>query len=395
MIAWRRKMYIRRRIVAVVARVGCAACVIACGDSASDDDGDSTSAGSDSGTATTTATTAPTTGDDVGTSAGTATSGVDDSSSGSSGGPPAASWTTSLEVDETVGVFLSVWGDGAAPLYVVGGQTQPDQLTVGAMYRYDGVAWASEMLPSSTFTLNWVFGVEDRRMAVGDFGEILMRDGDDGTWTELSCMTTLPLWGVWGAAADDLWIVGGDGFDRDPILCHFDGVDVTQAVLPEPTFETHALFKVWGTSADDVYAVGDNGWIVHYDGVEWTEQASGTTSDLISLWGTGPEEILAVGGRASGVIARFDGTGWTATDQPKLPGLNGIFMDDDGTATVVGALGLAGRVAAGGSVVEVEPTGTQLTLHAVFGPPDDELYAVGGSLDQAPPYVGIVLTRPR
>lgn len=388
-------MYIRRRTVARWGWVGVATWAIACGDSTAGDDGNDSGATSGDGSTTSAATSGPTTSADAETSAGPATGTIDDSGSDSTGGPPAVSWSTSLEVDVDVGVFLSVWGDGAAPLYVVGGQTQEDQLTVGAMYRYDGAAWNPETLPESTFSLNWVFGVDGRRMAVGDFGEILMRDGDEGAWTELSCMTTLPLWGVWGAAADDLWIVGGDGFDRDPILCHYDGVEVTQVALPEPSMETHALFKVWGTAADDVYAVGDNGWIVHYDGVEWTEQASGTVSDLISLWGTGPDDILAVGGRASGVVARFDGTQWTATDQPKLPGLNGIFMDDDGTATVVGALGVAGRVAPGGDMVEVEPTGTQLTLHAVFGPPGGELYAVGGSLDMAPPYVGLVLTRPR
>ena len=56
---------------------------------------------------------------------------------------------------------------------------------------------------------------------VGDLGVILVRDGDAGEWTRHGCGTILPLWGVWGAAPDDLWAVGGDGFNRDPVACHF------------------------------------------------------------------------------------------------------------------------------------------------------------------------------
>jgi hypothetical protein len=373
--------------------VVCATAAFACGGGSSSETTDATES-----TASTTASveteSGPSSASTGAASDSAATS--DPSADESTGEPPGPTWSTSLDVDVDVGTFLSVWGDGVAPVYVVGGQTQPDMLTVGAMFRYDGARWTQETLPPDTFTLNWVFGVDGFRVVVGDFGEILTRDGDEGAWTQQSCATTLPLWGVWGAAADDLWIVGGDGFNRDPILCHYDGADFAQVTLPEPSLETFALFKVWGTAADHVFAVGDNGYVVHYDGVEWTEQFSGTTSDLISLWGRGPDEILAVGGRSTGTVARWDGAGWMATPQGELPGLNGIFMDDDGVATVVGSLGTAARVAAGGSTLEVEPTGTQLSLHAVFGPPGDEyLYAVGGSLDMAPPYVGVVLTRPR
>jgi hypothetical protein len=370
--------------------MGGAVALAACsGDDAAPADGGSSGPGATgdaSSTMSSSGSDGPTTGPDPDTDD------TDDTAVDTSGGetPP---WSTSLEVDETVGAFLSVWGDGAAPLYVVGGQTGADMLTIGAVYRFDGRAWTPETLPDGTFGLNWVFGVDGHRFAVGDFGELVHRDGDAGTWTEAGCATTLPLWGVWGASADDVWIVGGDGFDRDPFLCHYDGVAFTAQTLPEPSFETHALFKVWGTAADDVYAVGDAGWIVHYDGVEWSEQPSGTTSDLISLWGASPTEIVAVGGRATGVLARFDGTGWTTTVQSDLPGLNGVFVDADGTATVVGALGVAGRVAPGDTTVEVEPTGTQLALHAVFGEPEGDLYGVGGSFDLAPPFVGIVVTR--
>lgn len=328
----------------------------------------------------------------------------DDSATAESGGTgpadataddtgPGSPWSTSLEVGEDVGAFLSVWGSNSAEVWAVGGQSsRPGALTVGAMWRYDGQTWSAEALPDATPTLNWIFGVDDTLVTVGDFGTILVREGG-GDFAQHSCATILPLWGVWGAAADDLWIVGGDGFQRDPVLCHFDGVEVTEVAVPEPSIETFALFKVWGTAADHVFAVGDAGYILHYDGVGWTEQQSGTTSDLISLWGRGADEILAVGGRASGVLARWDGAAWTATELPDVFGLNGVFMNDAGVATVVGVTGVAGRVAAGSAALDLEDPGTLLTLHAAFGPAGGPVFAVGGSLEQAPPFHGVILER--
>jgi hypothetical protein len=192
-----------------------------------------------------------------------------------------------------------------------------------------------------------------------------------------------------------VWAVGGDGFNRDPVACRFDGVEWTAWTLPEPSIESHALYKIWGTGADDVWAVGDAGLVVHWGGAAegWVEVPSGTDIDLISLWGTGPDEILAVGGRTGGVLSRWDGAQWTAQEVPALPGLNGVWMAPDGTATVVGPLGGAGLVAPGALAVEVEDSGTPLALHGVFGFAGLERWAVGGSLDMAPPYVGVILRR--
>jgi hypothetical protein len=376
------------------------ACVLGCsgddgsgsGDDGTAEDGPSPTSADDGGSD-------PTLQDDGGTvGAGTmgTTEGADGSDAASddtagSGSP----WSTSLEVGEDVGAFLSVWGESVSEVWAVGGQSssRPGELTVGTMWRWDGAAWSEEALPEGTPTLNWIYGVDGTLATVGDFGTIMIRAEGDDAWTDYSCATILPLWGVWGAAADDLWIVGGDGFQREPVLCHFDGVEVTAVEYPEPSIETFALFKIWGTSADHVFAVGDAGYILHYDGEAWTEQDSGTTSDLISLWGRGPDEILAVGGRASGVLTRWDGAAWTATDLPDVYGLNGVFMNDAGVATVVGVTGVAGRVAAGESELQLEDPGTLLTLHAAYAPADGPVFAVGGSLEQAPPFQGVILQR--
>lgn len=333
-----------------------------------------------------------------GTSGGTghdATTHEDSTGGDASTGTPADGWEASLEVGTEVGAFFSVWGPSPALVYAVAGQPLDGGLSSGALWRHDGGRWSMEALGDPIPGLNWVFGVAERRFMVGDLGIIAVRDGDEGPWARAGCGTILPLWGVWAAAPDDAWAVGGDGFNRDPVACHFDGRAWALVELPEPSVESHALYKVWGTATDDVWAVGDRGLIMHWGGPDdgWVEHPSGTDFDLISLWGTGPDEILAVGGRTSGVLSRFDGLQWTTQEVPAVAGLNGVWMAPDGTATVVGPQGVLGTVGAGALEVVVEPAGTSLALHGVFGFDGVERWAVGGSLDMAPPYVGVVLRR--
>ena len=318
---------------------------------------------------------------------------VDDETHGSSEDPPPAGWETSLEVGEEIGAFFSVWGPSPDRVYAVAVQPLGGGVSAGAIQRWDGQQWSAAEVPEGVPGLNWVYGTGTWRFAVGELGALLVRDGDEGAWTEYGCDTVLPFWGVWGAAPDDVWAVGGDGFNRDPIACHFDGEAWTPAELPELSIDSHALYKVWGTAGDDVWAVGQDGLLMHWTGPDpgWVEVPSGTEFDLISLWGTGPDQILAVGGRATGVLARWDGEGWTAQEVPELPGLNGVWMAADGTAVVVGPQGGAGVVAPGALQVQREDSGTPLALHAVFGFDGGERWAVGGSLDQAPPYVGVIL----
>lgn len=387
---WIERGGVRDRGVAVVAL-----CLLGC---PSDD------ASSDSGAADDSGGTATSQGSDADADSGTpGTSTADDTTDGpdpdSTTTDADPGWSMAYEVGDDVGTFLSVWGPAADDLFAVGGQVDPDRtLTRGAMAHFDGSTWSPVALPDGTASLNWIYGVGERRVVVGDFGTVLWRDGDEGEWTEGSCATVLPLWGTWGAATDDIWAVGGDGFNKDPVLCHFDGAAWSAVELPEPSVETHALFKVWGSGPDNVFAVGDGGWIVHYDGTVWSEQASGTESDLISLWGSGPDDIVAVGGRSQGTLSRWDGTGWTATTLDGVAGLNGVWMDAAGDAVVAGTFGTLGRVAASTMDFVEDDAGTILALHAVFGVTDSiadgPLVAVGGSLDMPPPYIGVILAWP-
>lgn len=334
----------------------------------------------DASTASTTAatTSAPTSDD-------TAASGEASTSAPTTGG--ADGWTVALQTDTDRGALLSVWGPAPDDVYAVGGQWTPPTDSRGLLVHWDGAAWTELPLPDGTPMLHWVFGTGGDLWTVGRDGAALRREGD--TWTPHATGVAEILWGIWGAAPDDLWTVGGDGVDDDPVLVHWDGAAWTPTPLPDTGAST-GLFKIWGTGPADITAVGDRGLALHYDGAAWTVEPTDDLADLISVWGRAPGEQLAVGGRANGRLARWDGAAWTGVTLP-IPGLSGVWMDPDGLATVVGMQGTIGRVAPGALELTPEDSPTLLLLHAVYGFPGGPRFSVGGSLAGQPPYVGVIV----
>lgn len=376
----------RVRVGSWVVALGASACADA-GPAA--DTGEATAADTTSATATT-----PTGGDTtLGTSSAGTTTATAESTEGTSTTQSEPTWEVVFEADESIGALFSVWGPSADHVYVVGGQQGPG-VSQGAMLVREGGAWSQVALPESTAKLNWIHGTGDVRVTVGELGAILVREGDDDAtaWTTASCATVLPLWGTWVIADDDVWVVGGDGFDRPPVLCHFDGAEWAQVELPEIDVDAKALFKVFAVAADDVWAVGDVGLVLHYDGSAWSQVAIDTPADMISLWGIGQDQLLAVGGRSNGVLARYDGAAWTVSTL-ESPGLNGVWMDAAGETHAVGIMGSLLRVGADGLDPELVPPLTLLTLHAVWSPGDGTFIAVGGDLEQPPPFIGVIVER--
>jgi hypothetical protein len=300
---------------------------------------------------------------------------------------PEAGWTRVWQADESQGALMSVWGSSPEQVHVVGGQLDPPS---GTAMIFDGDQWLIEDLPAETPMLHWVYGVDDRVWAVGRAGTILIRD--DAVWTAEVSPTDRTLWGIWGASADELWAVGGDGVSDAPVLVRRDGPSETwtSVDLPALSVDTHGLFKIWGRAANDVWIVGDLGASLHWDGDAWTDHSAADNVDLISLWGTPSEGVVAVGGRANGRIVRLVADSWSG-ETLEVPGLNGVWVDPSGPITVVGNMGTILALTPGGFEITPEPSGTALVLHAVFGFEAGPRFAVGGSLLAPPPYTGVVL----
>lgn len=307
--------------------------------------------------------------------------------------PEPGAWSQAFSADASVGALLSVWGPSPDDVWAVGGQVEDVRAAgAGSAVRRRGGTWAVDELPAGTPLLNWVHGEGDRVWVVGNAGAALRREGD--AWVATDSGVDVALWGVWANGPSDVWAVGGDAFDLegDPVIVHWDGSAWTPATWPELDRRSSAFFKVWASGAADVWVVGDGGVVLHFDGSAWAQVPSGTNDDLISLWGTGDGEILAVGGRQLGVLARWDGAAWTAGEVDRALGLNGVWMDESGNASIVGNRGAAGEVEAGALQATLEDVGAGvMVLHGVFGFADGERIAVGGSLDRAPPWTGLIL----
>ena len=287
------------------------------------------------------------------------------------------------------GWLLNVSGSSASDLYAVGGEPARGRIT-----RYDGASWAEVQHGLDVPLLNWGHGFGPNDVTVvGNGGTVVHFDGSG--WTEQSTPTTETLWGVWGAAPDDLWAVGGSGFPgATATILHFDGSEWSDH--PPPALmgaSVHAFFKVWGTSASNVYIVGQRGTVLHWDGTAWAQELTGASDDLISLWGTGPDHILAVGGRGNGVVARWDGAAWQSERLTPLPGLNGVWMRADGVAHVAGIRGTLGTIDFATLEVEEASILDSRDFHSVFGA-EGRLVAVGGNLSSsAGPFTGIAYER--
>lgn len=309
-----------------------------------------------------------------------------ESDSESETGVEPSGWQPVLQANTEIGALMSAWGASPDELFVVGGQPEPGG---GRILRGHDDAWELESLPPEIAMLNWVHGVDGEVWSVGVGGAIVRREDD--TWVAEASPTDRVLWGVWGAIAAELWAVGGDAVTDDPVLLHRDADGVwTNVELPPLGTNAHALFKIWGSAADDVWSVGDAGATVHWDGESWTAHPDPDGVDLISVWGSPDEGVIAVGGRANGRVDRLRGNAWSG-QTIEVPGLNGVWVDPSGGATVVGVQGTIYRLGAGGYELEQEPAETAMALHSVFGFSGGPRYAVGGSLLMPAPFLGVIV----
>ena len=312
---------------------------------------------------------------------------VDDPPTGPPGpGPVSQDPVWNLAFDATgLGALSSVWGSGPNDVFVVGGRTQQAEI-----YHYDGSQWSAMASPNIPI-LVWVYGFgPDDVFAVGVGGGAIHYDGS--VWTELDSGTNEDLWGLWGSSPNDMWIVGGTIGQGDPELIHYDGNSFHSVDVPDNDRAATALFKVWGIGSK-IFAVGENGLIIQRNGGDWMQVPAGANADadFVSLWGTSEDNIVAVGGRATGRLANYDGSGWTTFKPPGRPGLNASFMDDPSFAVIGGINGYVGTLPRGSDTPTDEESPTSMDIHAIWGDGEGTYYAVGGRFSQ--PFAGIAIIR--
>lgn len=322
-------------------------------------------------------------------------------------GPPAG-W--SLLRDNAPGALLSVrakdgvvWIVGGDPDGVAGPQTASVLIDADPLDDVDFVApdsglqgdlWWVEPLSATT------------ALAGGAFGRVvrLERRGDDVTVTPLSTPADgaddvdLIVFGVYAAANDDLWAVGGrnGGTSGGFVWRSEGGGPFIEVTLPDAGVENYALWKVHGTGVDDVWIVGTAGLAFRFDGTALTAITTGQNTSLFTVDVDGAG-ALAVGGvgRGLAMVRGVDGD-WTdvSPDGDATPPLLGVHRRDQ-QGCVVGSNGTIYNVDTSGAA----PAFFRVTLpfpmfsglHACVVDDAGFTWAVGGRLTGLPLVGGVLL----
>lgn len=288
--------------------------------------------------------------------------------------PPA--WRPVLE--NLDGTLLSVWGTSEKDVWAVGGP-RGNAGFESLVVRFDGTKW-TRLRPGGTETYWWVYGTGDKDVwLVGEKGRITRWDG--ASFTDTPSGTTATLYGVWAASPTDAWAVGGSVEDKNgpqDVLLHWDGAAWKPEALPQAL--GRVLFKVWGASADDVYVVGEAGTIWHRTAGAWRREGETVAKDrILTVQGCSAGEVYAVGSRQ---LLRSDGKGaWAVvSDAPLLVSdVNGVACGGDPKRVVVVGGGSLKLRFEGGKWVDDFGTKPFLDLHGAWVDPTGAMWGVGGN----------------
>jgi hypothetical protein len=211
---------------------------------------------------------------------------------------------------------------------------------------------------------------------------------DNGAFEAQTTPTTQTLFGIWGASADDLWAVGGDG-SGNGVALRYDGA--AWRGLPLPTGVTASLFKAWGKSSSDVWLCGSNATLVHWDGAALTAQNAAIDAPLFTVTSDG-SRYLTVGGTGMPVILENTGAGWTdvSPTDPTIGRLTGVSATAD-AAYASGDFGAIVRERNGAWQTVEHGLDLYQTLHSIWVDPSGDVWSAGGQVDSIPLTDGVLV----
>jgi hypothetical protein len=272
--------------------------------------------------------------------------------------------------------LLSVWGTSPSDVWVVGGR---GELSGGpTVLHLSGDTWSRVDSGQRGIDLWWVFGFTGGDVFFTGSGGAILRYRD-ATFERMTTPRSGKIFGLWGAAPDDLWAVGA-GDDGRGIVWRYDGSQWRDADIPPPV--PNLVFKVHGQRTDDVWISCAGGVTLHWNGAALTRAPTGVTSSLFSIVTT-PDVVISVGGNTGrGDIVEHDATGWTTQPSISPVAWRGVAAGAD-QVYAVGESGVVGQRTAAGWKLFDRPV-TQLNFHAAWVDPKGGLWAVGGMFDTLP-----------
>jgi hypothetical protein len=285
-----------------------------------------------------------------------------------------ASWQ--LLASHEPGALLAVWGTSPANVWIAGGRGELSGAPT--VLHLEGSAWSRVDSGQRSLDLWWVFGFDGGDVFFTGTGGTILRYRN-AQFERMVTPRSGIVFGLWGAAPDDLWAVGA-GDDSRGIVWHYDGAQWRDAVLPAGV--PGLVLKVHGQRSDDVWMSCASGVTLHWDGASVTRVDTGSPSSLFSIVTT-PDVVIAVGGSTGvGEILEHTAAGWTA--QPSLVPVPWRGAAAGGSAAyAVGQSGVvAQRIQGRWSVLPQSVT--QLAFHAAWVDSDGGLWGVGGMFDTLP-----------
>ena len=159
--------------------------------------------------------------------------------------------------------------------------------------------------------------------------------------------TDVYLAGVSAAAPNDAWAVGTALSGGGAVATHFDGTSWEPVATPDPRYRR--LEDVVARSATNAWAVewygtDDQPVIEHWNGSRWADTNGPTIVDpdgnpvfdaiLLSVSSDAHNDVWIAGSSSSGLadtdplVEHFDGTKWTATILPDVPGYDTVQAGD-------------------------------------------------------------------
>jgi hypothetical protein len=283
--------------------------------------------------------------------------------------------------------LLSVWGTSATDVFAVGGDASDGHGPT--VLHFDGMSW-TRLETGQVGNLWWVFGFAGGPTYLGGDGGMILRY-QGGAFTRMTTPGTDTVFGIWGAAPDDVWAVGGAiGGANGGFAWRLAGnAWVAAPGFPAEIAATDAMWKVYGRNASDAWLVGTSTKALHWDGSSLTEQPTGTGESLFTVHADA-QRFVAVGGFGTGKILENEGDGWHDASPSGAPGFIGVCLSAHGNY----AVGQDGAVyTRGGSRWSAVTLGFPIdeSFHSVWVDPSGGVWAVGGQVQTLPVVDGIML----
>jgi hypothetical protein len=300
------------------------------------------------------------------------------------GGSDDPAWVVVTEGQPSA--LLSVWSSSATDVWVVGGD--PRDGTGPIVEHYDGTAWTKLDTGQRNVDLWWVTGFAGGPVFMsGSNGTILRYQ--NGAFEKLATPGNLIVFGMWGAAPNDVWAVGGN-FGGGGFAWRYDGTAWTVFPgVPADITSQGTCWKVNGLSADNVWISGTNGATLHWNGTALDRTDVPIEASLLSVAGNAVR-FVTVGGASDGVLYENEGSGWHSALPTGGNRLAGVAVSDD-QYVAVGEFGTVLRRGSNGWSSDKRVTDEN--LHAAWIDPAGGMWAVGGHYDTPPMKDGVLIHR--